>query len=83
MENRYTDATVPWRQWFRERYARYWYGVGCLFLDLVIAGTVLTLGSPPTQAWQYGGAMAAVVVLAYLEFRGYLWLWPPTPTDVD
>ena len=81
LENREKDASAPWTEWLRERYARYWYGIGCLFLVVVIAGVVLQAGPSPTQAWQYFTAVALIGALTYLEFRGYRWLWPPEPDE--
>ena len=77
LRNREKDANAPWRQWLRERYARYWYGIGCLFLDIVIAGTILQGGPSPTQAWQYALAAVLVVGVTVLEVKGYMWIWPP------
>ncbi len=79
LRNRQRDANAPWREWLRDRYARYWYIIGCLFLALVIAETIIMLGPPPTQLWQYGAASLAVVVLAFFAIKGYLRLWPPKP----
>ncbi len=75
-ENREIDMHASWREWLRERYAKYWYGIGCLALDGMVAGTILGLADP-SQGWPVAGAIAAVLGLVYLEFRGYLRFWPP------
>jgi hypothetical protein len=82
LQNREVDAGAPWREWLWERYARYWYGVGCLFLDVIVAGTVLQGGVTPTQWWQYGAAVLLVIGLAFLEFKGYRRLWKSEPIEV-
>ena len=79
--NRQRDAAAPWREWLWERYARYWYGVGCLFLDVVVAGTVVQSGDGPTPTWQYAAAVALVIGLLFVEFKGYGWLWPRETLD--
>ena len=81
-ENRAKDLTMSWRTWLWERYARYWYLLGCLLLDLVVAGTVLQVFSgSPIEAWQYALALVLVVALAYPEYLGYERLWPPRPPE--
>lgn len=75
-ENRDLDMHGSWREWLRDRYAKYWYGLGCIALDSMVAGTIINVADP-TQAWSYAAAVAAVLGLAYLEFRGYLRFWPP------
>ncbi len=80
LENRDKDAGAPWREWLWERYARYWYGVGCLFLDVIVAGTVLQVGAAPDW-WQYLLAVALVIGLGFVEFKGYGRLWPRPPLE--
>ena len=81
LRNREFDRTAPWRVWLRERYARYWYAVGCLFVDMIIAATVLQGGVVPAEAWQYAVALALVASLTILELLGYRKLWPPESPD--
>jgi hypothetical protein len=82
LENRERDLTLSWRQWFRQRYARYWYLLGAFLLDLLAAGSVLQFGTGlPPEAWQYALAIALVIVLAYPELLGYRRLWPPDPLE--
>ena len=82
LENREKDLTLSWRQWLRDRYARYWYILGCLVLDLLVAGVVLQFGTgTPPEPWQDALAIALVIVLAYPEYRGYVRLWPPLPSE--
>ena len=82
LENREKDLTLPWRHWLRERYARYWYGLACFALDLIAAGTVLQVGTgSPPDAWQYALAIVLVLVLSYVEYRGYQRLWPLPPLE--
>ncbi len=51
--------------------------MGCLFFDVVVAGTITDNGVSPTQPWQYGLAVVLVVGLVFLEFMGFQRLWPP------
>ncbi len=74
--NREIDAQAPWREWLWRRYARFWYGIGCLFVDVVVAGTLVQTGTTSGEVWPYAAAVAAVVALTYLEFKGYGRLWP-------
>ncbi len=77
VESRAKDLTLPWRQWLRERYLRYWYLLGVFLLDLLVAGTVLQFGTGlPPEAWQYGLAIVLVIFLAYPEYLGYRRWWP-------
>lgn len=82
IENQRKDMALPWRRWLRERYARYWYGLGAFLLDLVVAGTIIQLGSgnAPAAA-QIAAAIVLLVVLSYLELLGFRRLWPPPPAD--
>ncbi len=82
VENRQKDLNLSWKRWLRDRYARYWFLLGCLLLDLVVAGTVLQVftGSP-IDWWQYALAIALVIALAYPEYLGYQRLWPPAPLE--
>lgn len=81
-ENREKDLTMSWRAWLWERYARYWYLLGCLLLDLVVAGTVLQVFiASAIEAWQVGLAIVLVLALAYPEYLGYERLWPPSPLE--
>ncbi len=75
--NRDKDASAPWRQWLRERYAKHWYLLGCLVLDIAAAATILQNGVPPTQWWQYVLAVLALVALSYVEYKGLQRFWPP------
>lgn len=75
-ENRDLDLHGSWREWLRDRYARYWYGFGCLALDGLVVGTVLSV-TDPTQGWPIAAAVAAALGLLYLEVRAYLHFWPP------
>jgi len=82
LESREKDLTLSWRQWFRERYARYWYLLGAFLLDLLVAGTVLQFDTGQTPAtWQYALAIVLVIALAYPEYRGYRHFWPPAPLE--
>lgn len=62
--------------WLRDRYAKYWYGVGCVVLDVVLIGYILHFDASPTQPWQYALAVVALIALAYVEVKGFERLWP-------
>lgn len=61
-----------WKHWIVREYARYWYVLGCLFIDAFafleayaffwgyVAGTVVT---------------SAVIILMFFEYRAYRSLW--------
>ncbi len=76
--NRAFDAEASWRAWLWHRYAKYWYGIGCLILDGMVAGVVLQ-STDVNQVWPYAVAIALVVGLVYLEFRGLKRFWPRRP----
>ena len=78
-ENRLYDAEASWRAWLWHRYAKYWYAIGSLLLDGMVAGVILQT-TDVTQLWPYALAAALVVGLAYLEFRGFKRLWPRRPS---
>jgi hypothetical protein len=75
-KNRQFDADASWRDWFRHRYLKYWYGLGSLFLDGMLVGIVIE-STDPSQSWPYALSAVLVVGLLYLEFRGYMHFWPP------
>ena len=59
---------LGWRDWFLKRYARAWYWVGCLFLDVIIFLEMQRLLS--TNALVAGMAAVAVgVVQLAIYFR--------------
>ncbi len=70
------DATASWREWARERYAKQWYGIGCVLLDAMVVGTILQ-STDPSQVWPILLSAAIVVGLAYLELKGLRRFWPP------
>lgn len=73
------DKEVPakfrdmgWRDWALKEYARYWYFLGCVFVDIIFTLEVARV-SPPSVA-----AVTPVVFLAAAvaaEFVLYRWLW--------
>lgn len=63
-------------KWARERYAKQWYGVGCIILDVMVAGTILQ-SADPSQIWPYPLSAAVVLGLGYLELKGLRRFWPP------
>ena len=75
-ENRQFDVDAPWREWFRHRYLKYWYGLGSLVLDGMVVGVVLE-STDPSHSWPYAVSAVLVVGLLYLELRGYMHFWPP------
>ena len=75
-ERRHRDATMGWREWLGDRYAKYWFAVGVLFLDIVVSGLVLQGDSPPVPPWRYGVALAFVLGSAYPAVLLYRRLWP-------
>lgn len=74
--NRDKDASASWKTWLRERYARQWYFIGCLVLDVAVVATLLQNGMPPPEWWQYVLAVLAVAGLTYAEFKGLRRWWP-------
>jgi hypothetical protein len=77
-ENREFDAKAPWREWVRERYAKQWYGIACVVLDVMLVGTILQ-STDPSQVWPYLLSAAVVVGLSYLELKVLRRFWPPKP----
>lgn len=61
---------LDWRDWFLKRYARAWYWVGCLFLDVIIFLEMQR--SLNTNALVAG--MAAVAV-AVVQLAIYFRIW--------
>jgi len=68
-------AKMPWWDWFVHDYARYWYVLGAISLDVFL---VLSL----VQAYNLTDALGLVSVIAVLaailavEILGFLRLWP-------
>ncbi|HYM39259.1 MAG TPA: hypothetical protein VEY12_03815 [Thermoplasmata archaeon] len=75
-ENRAFDSEASWREWLRQRYAKYWYGMGSLLLDGMVVGTILQY-TDTAQAWPYVLSAIVAVGLVYLEFLGLRHFWPP------
>jgi hypothetical protein len=81
LRNREIDAKATWWEWLRQRYAKYWYGIGCLAFDILLLGTILGSGEYAVQAWQYALALVFGVALVFVEVKGFLWFWPPGSTE--
>ena len=79
-ENRDFDANASWREWLRERYAKYWYGIGSFVLDGMVVGVILA-STDSSQVWPVVLAAALVVGLLYLELLGLRRFWPPKSPD--
>lgn len=75
-DRRHRDATMGWREWLRERYAKYWLALGVVFLDVIVSGVILQGDPPPVPAWRYGVALAFVLGTAVPAVLLYRRLWP-------
>lgn len=74
------DSNASWKDWLRQRYAKTWYLVGCLFLD----GMLVTAALSPadlSQPWPYLEAAGILAGLGVLEFLGLRHFWPPKPAS--
>jgi len=61
-----------WGQWLRKTYLKYWYGVGCLFVDAIVAMEAMRLSGE-------GGSAALPIflflVLLIVEIFLYEKIW--------
>jgi len=75
-QNREFDAKAPWREWLRERYAKQWYAIGCVALDVMLVWAILD-AVDLSQVWPYLLCVAIILGLGYLEIKGLQRFWPP------
>lgn len=68
-------AKMSWWDWFVYDYARYWYVIGALALD-VFLGIGLVDAYSPADALGILLLIAVLVVLATTEVLGFFRLWP-------
>jgi hypothetical protein len=62
--------TMSWSDWLIRRYARYWYWVGMLFMDMAVF-----LEMQRSLGGHILVAMIAVVAVVAVQFAIYLRLW--------
>lgn len=65
-------AYESWHAWFRKTYARYWYIVGCIFVDLLVSLEVARI-SP--KEYSVGFSVFLFLVLALIEMFLYARVW--------
>ena len=67
-----TPRESTWREWLRGTYAKYWYGIICLFVDVVVA---LELSKSVEYPWSYLLPFIVVSALVLVQWQFYLKLW--------
>lgn len=68
-------AKMPWWDWFVHDYARYWYVLGAISLD-VFLGLSLVQTFNMTDAPGLVSVIAVLVAVSAVEVSGFLRLWP-------
>ncbi len=67
---RFKEST--WSEWARHSYAKWWYGILCMFVDLLLA---LEISSQLTEPWNYFIPTLVIVPLLVFELYVYHRLW--------
>jgi len=74
-------AEMTWWDWFLHDYARYWYVLGAITLD-VFLGLGLVDAFHLVNALGILIAIAVLVMVIVAEIEGFFWLWPrDIPTE--
>ena len=68
-------AKMTWWDWFLHDYARYWYALGTVALD-VFVGLWLAESFHLVDALGILIIVATLVILLAVEIKGYFWIWP-------
>jgi hypothetical protein len=66
------NKDVSWGAWVRRTYLKYWYVVGCVFVDLLIALEVTRIGP---KAWSASLSIFVLIVLLVVEILLYSFIW--------
>jgi len=74
-ERRRKEAEMDWADWLKRQYARYWYFVLCLFLDVMFIGGFLGLVPRPTPGYVYALAFILLIPIIGIEYRIYGMIW--------
>lgn len=67
---KYKDVT--WGVWLRKTYLRYWYVVGCVFIDLIVALEVARI-SPESLSITLPIFVLIALVLVEVLLYAYIW----------
>jgi hypothetical protein len=68
------DDEISHREWFLRHYLRYWYWVGCIFLAMLIIGSMRALLPYPESLYAAAGIILPALLPEYLIYRR---IWPP------
>lgn len=63
---------IGWSIWFRKTYLKYWYVVGCAFLDIIIA---LELERTTPREYSASLSITFFIGLVILESFTYRFIW--------
>jgi hypothetical protein len=66
------DKNVSWGVWVRRTYLKYWYVVGCVFVDLLVALEIARVGA---KAWSTSLSVFVLIVLLVVETLLYSFMW--------
>lgn len=67
---KYKDT--PWRVWLRKTYLKYWYVVGCAFLDVVVA---MEIARTMPEGLSASVPILVLIVLVIVEVYLYIYIW--------
>ncbi|NYT12095.1 MAG: hypothetical protein GKC03_06015 [Methanomassiliicoccales archaeon] len=74
-----SDEDIPkkfrdegWNKWFKESYAKWWYGLLCMIVDLFLA---LEVSRYLSGSWIYFVPLIVVLILVMLEIYLFHRLW--------
>jgi hypothetical protein len=69
-----SEQPPPWKTWLLQEYARYWYGLGVVFVLVFGFAEFARLGAPLGALQSLGLLLFGIVVIA-VAFAGYVVLW--------
>jgi hypothetical protein len=69
-----SEQAPPWKTWLLQEYARYWYGLGVVFVLVFSVAEFARLGAPLGALQSVGLLLFGIVVIA-AAFAGYIVLW--------
>ncbi|MGD0056508.1 MAG: hypothetical protein ABSB83_01460 [Methanomassiliicoccales archaeon] len=70
LAEKYED--VSWGVWARRTYLKYWYVVGCVFVDLLVALEIARVGP---KTWSASLSVFVLIVLLVIEILFYSFIW--------
>ena len=67
------DEEKGWGEWFKQTYARYWFAIGSIFIDIMVALSLADIFDGISIP------LFALIALAVVEVTIYLRIWGVSP----